>query len=196
MESNVSLNEFKSNLDLVKTYIAETSAKPVTRIEYRTCDESLCDANLFVLPKVNTKDDFEAFVTLCNFQLHFYQEWLLTDTTSENADLIVNLWMQPEVEEYCFEALSPDRIHKEMDWVIQAIQEMLSENQISEKRVKYPAHWGVYVNGESVPVDTTLDELGIGEVISGVGFNLECNSIGILFQTLDSYVLFSWGTGA
>lgn len=196
MERKVSLNEFKLNLDLVKNYIAETSAKPIDRVEYRSCDESMCDANFFVLPKVNTKDDFEAFVTLCNFQLHFYQEWLLSDTTSENADLIVNRWMQPEVERYCFEALSSDRIHKEMDWIIQAIQELLSENKISEKKVKFPTRWGVYVNGESVSIDTTLDELGIGGAISGVGFNLECNSIDILYQTLDSYVFFSWGTGA
>jgi hypothetical protein len=196
VESKVSLNEFKSNLNLVKAYIVESSSKSVTRIEYRTFDEGMCDANLFVLPKAEAKDDFEAFITLCNFQLHFYEDWLLTDTTWENADSIVNLWMQPEVEGYSFVFLSPAEVHKEVDWVIRAIKKLLSENQFSEKKAKDLERWGVYVNGESTSIDTTLDNFGISKVISGIGFNLEWNSIDIMYQTQDSYVLFSWGTGA
>ncbi len=191
METKVSLSEFKSNLDLVKTYIANSSTKKFTCIEYRTFDEGMCEANIFVLPKSEVADEFEAFVTLCNFQLHFYEEWMLSDTTAENADSILNLWMQPEVEGYLYETLSSIKVHKEIDWIISSIIKLLSEERVGDLE-----RWGIFVNDERVTGKATLSDLGIDEIVSGIGFDLEWNSIDIMYQTESDYVFFSWGTGA
>jgi hypothetical protein len=196
VKSKVTLSEFKSNLDLVKAYIIESSTKPVTCIEYRTFDEGMSDANLFVLPKENAKDDFEAFITLVNFQLHFYEEWSLTDSTSESVNSIINLWMLPEIEKHSFETLSPAQVHKEIDSIIKQINILHIENKYKEEAPINHERWGVYVNDENVPIETTLEDLGINDVISGIGLDLEWNSIDIMYQTPSSYVYFSWGTGA
>ena len=196
MESKLSLREFKSNLEMVKAAIADTATKNVMRIEFRTFDEGMCEADLFVLPKREVADEFEAFVTLCTYQLHFYEEWLLTDTTSEEAESIVNLWMQPEVEGFLFKPLSPAEVHKEIDWIIDSILRLLSDQGLSKKRAKYPERWGVYVNGEPISNKTTLEDLGVHDIVSGIGFDLVWNSIQIMYQTADDYVFFSWSTGA
>lgn len=196
MVLKVSLSEFKSNLELVKTYIANSSTKKLTRIEYRTFDEGICDANLFVIPKSEVADEFEAFVHLCNFQLHFYEDWMLSDTTSENANSILNLWMQPEVEGYLYNSLSSSEVHKEIDWIISSIIKLLSDDALSSKKSRNPDRWGIFVNGERVSNETLLSDIGLDEVIGGIGFDLEWNSVDVMYQTESDYVFFSWGTGA
>ena len=196
MESKISLSEFKSNLELVETYIANSSTKKLTRIEYRTFDEGMCDANLFVISKSEIADEFEAFVTLCNFQLHFYEEWSLSDTTSENANSILNLWVQPEIESYLFDKLSSSEVHQEIDWIINSIIKLLSDDSLLLKRARDPDRWGVFVNEERFSSETALLDIGINEILCGIGFALEWNSVDIMYQTKNDYVFFSWGSGA
>ncbi|AUI87915.1 hypothetical protein BS333_16120 [Vibrio azureus] len=196
MESKISLSEFKSNLELVETYIANSSTKKLTRIEYRSFDEGMCDANLFVISKSEVADELEAFVTLCNFQLHFYEEWSLSDTTSENANSILNLWVQPDIESYLFDTLSSSEVHQEIDWIINSIIKLLSDDSLLLKRVRDPDRWGVFVNGERISSETALSDIGLKEIICGIGFALEWNSVDIMYQTKNDYIFFSWGSGA
>jgi len=191
MEFSVFLREIKSNPELIKAYIENSSTKKLTHIEFRTHDE----ANIFVLPKSEVLVDFEAFVTLYSIQLHFFEGWTLSDNTSEDVDNILNLWLQPESEEYLYKEMSSTEVHKEIDWVIGSTIKLLSEDDLSEKKARNPARWGVYVNGERITSGTTLFDLGIDEIISGVCFYLEWNAIMIMYQTETDYVLFCWGTG-
>lgn len=59
MKYKVSLNEFKSNLNLVREYIVNSSTKKLTHIEYRTVHEGMCDVNFFVLPKSEVRNEFK-----------------------------------------------------------------------------------------------------------------------------------------
>jgi hypothetical protein len=195
MESEISLSEFTSNIELVKTYIAEASHKSVTRIEYRTFDEGMCGADIFVIDKDKVHHKFEAFVTLCTFYLHS-KEWPLTDINSKSADTIFKLWMLTEVEAYTFEALSIEQIHGQINWVIGEILKLLADYKGSKETDQYPDLWGVYVNDEAIPIDSTLDDLGLGEILSGIGLDLKWNSVEIMYETPSSYVFFSWETGA
>lgn len=196
MNSKVSLSEFKSSLNLVKTYIENSSTKCVTRIEYRTFHEGMCEADLFILPKNEVKDEFEAFVTLCTYQLHFYEEWVLADTAAKYGDSILNNWMLPEVERYAYASLSSDDVHNEVDSIIRSILDLLNDSALIEERSKDPSRWGVFKNDERVPSETVLSDFGIDGIVSGIGFNLEWNSVDIMYFTDKDYVFFSWGTGA
>jgi len=191
MESSVFSNEIRSNNDLIKTYIKNSSTKNVTYIEYLAYDE----ANIFVLPKSEVLFDFEAFVTLYSTQLHFHEGWTLSDTTSENIDAILNLHLQPESEQYLYKELSSAEVHREIDWVISSTNKLLSDDELSEKGTRKSGRWGVYVNSGRISSGSTLSDLGIDGIISGVALDLEWNAIMIMYQTKSDYVLFCWGAG-
>lgn len=196
VDSKIWLEDFQSNLNLVKKYISESERKTVTRIEFRTFDEGMCDANLFTCLKSEVKNQFDAFVTLCNYQRLFHDGWLLGETNSERSDSIVNLWMQPEIEGYSFELLSGEQVHREIDWIIDAILKILHDSKNSEKLIKDPRRWGIYVDGKVAPAETSLKNLDINKITSGIGFDLDWNSIQIMYETPSAYVFFSWSTGA
>jgi len=174
MESEISLDEFISNIELVKKQVAEASRKLVTRIEYRTHDEGMCNANIFVISKDKVQNQFEAFVTLCTL----------------SADAIFKLWMLPEMEAYTFEALSIEQIHGQIHWVIGETLKLLADYEGSKETDQYPDLWGVYVNDEAIPIDSTLDDLGLGQILSGIGLDLKWNSVEIMYETPSSYVFF------
>lgn len=194
MKSRISLNEFTENLELVRAYIANSPAKNFTCVEYRTFNEGMCEANFFVIPKSEVVDEFEAFIALCNYQIHFYEEWVLSGTTPEYIDSVLNRWMHPEVEGYLYKSLSSDEIHKEIDWIINEIRQLFPDDEFLKNCIDSD-RWGVFVNKERISSKTTLSDLGLDKVTGGVGLNLEWNSVDIIYQTESDYVFFSWATG-
>lgn len=196
MKFNLSKSRFKSNLGLVKNYIANISNKNLTHIEYRSCDEGVCNIDICTIPKTDVIDEFEAFIHLCNYQIHIIDDWKLTDTTLDNAGLILENFLQPEAESYLFKPLSSSNVHESVDWAIESVLELLSNNELVEKKAKYPEQWGIFKDGKRLADDTTLSDLGINNIVSGIGFNLEWNSVELMFDTEDYYVLFTWATGA
>ena len=196
MISTISKEVIEENIDLVKSYILKTKFKEVSRIEYRTFDEGVCDAYIFTIAKSSIVDGIDAFTTLYNSALHFFEYWELSDTTKEDADNITDLWMLPEINKYTFKKLSKDDVHKEIDSLIYTIKSVIKDSVRSGKYKQDPNRWGVYLNNKEFSIDTNFSELGVGEVISGISLEQEFNSVEIMFQTDDLYALFSWGTGA
>lgn len=196
MKPDISLDRFINNPELVKRYIADSVSKDVARIEFRTFDEGLCDATLFSISKDQVEGEFEALITLLNHQLHFDHEWTMAHADTDNADSILQVWMQPEVMRFSFKELSTAQVHEQMDWIIEAIQRRLVEARESGTMTNDPGRWGVFVNNKPVPIETGLRELGIADAVSGAGLNLEWNSVDVMYQTDKHHVLFSWGTAA
>ncbi|MFM2476834.1 hypothetical protein [Celerinatantimonas sp. MCCC 1A17872] len=196
MELKNLLTEFQSNPDLVKRYIALCAEIVPRCIEYRTCDEGMCNANLFVLPKKRVTDSFQAFVLLLNYQLHFYEQWPLTETTLDNAEQIYNLWLLPEVKAYSYKEISSKDIHIQIDGIIKGFQALLTDSKMAEKIQANQEQWGVFVNAHRADDSSSLADFGIDEIISGVGFELEWNAVELMYQTEYDYVYFSWATGA
>lgn len=190
------MSRFKSDLDLVKTYVANIADKNLTHIEYRTCDESMCSIDICMIAKTDVIDEFEAFIHLCNYQIHVIDNWKLSETTIDNAGLILDNFLLPEVANYLFKPLSSNDVHESIDWVIESVLKLLSDNELVEQKTEYPELWGIFRNGKRMADDTTLSDLGINNIVSGVGFDLEWNSIELMYETDSCYVLFSWGTGA
>jgi hypothetical protein len=195
MIEEISSINFKSQIKRVKTYILDTPKKAITRIEYRTFDEGLCDATYFVCPKTDVQNRLEAFVILYNYQLHFHECWMLLDTKVEDLDNIINLWILPQLEKFCFTQLSTDDIRSETQ-IVDEIEELIFKNIDSSKKHQDPDRWGIYVNGE-LALSTDKFKLQISDRIkSGIGLYLDWNLIEIFYETVDEYVLFMWSTGA
>ena len=196
MNSSLSVSKFKSNIELVMKYIANISNKNITHIEYRTRDESIGNIDIFMISKTDVIDEFEAFIHLCNYQIHFIDSWKLSETTLSNAGLILENFLLPEIANYLFRPLRSSDVTESIDWVIESALKLLSDSELVENKAKYPEYWGVFKNGIRMPDDTTIVSLGISNIVSGVGFDLEWNSVELMYESDSYYVLFSWGTGA
>ena len=101
----MSQNNLKSQLDLVKTYITESSMQEITIVEYRTysASEGTDYLEYFIFPKTKTKNTFEAFVKLYNCQLHFW--WMAEDFWMAKVltvDFIIDYFLK-NIDEYCFD---------------------------------------------------------------------------------------------
>lgn len=190
----ISLDNFKQKPDLVENYILDSQAKAITTVEYRTFDEGMCDATFFILPKNNVQSVFEAFVTLCNCYLHFYQEWALSETKPEHIDDIVNRWLLPEMEQYSFTKMSETEIKKQTEPIIEDIVNLIAPNIDSPEKHKYPDRWGIYVNDSLVSCEG-FELPTSNNTLTGVGLDLEWNAVEMFYETTDEYVFFGWGTG-
>ena len=73
----ISLNNLKANLDIVKMYMRETATKVITVVDYVSCDEGMCTAQYCICQKEEIQSSFEAFITLWNYQLHLLEGWVL-----------------------------------------------------------------------------------------------------------------------
>ncbi|MBO1257081.1 hypothetical protein J3L16_15460 [Alteromonas sp. 5E99-2] len=195
MELSISFSQLKANLDVIRKLIANISAINVTHIEYRTFDEGYCNADFFVLSKNEIKDELEAFIVLWTYQLHFYEEWKLTDTNVCSTDSIVNVWMLPTLEKYLFNQLPPDQVSKEIDSMVRSILLCISETSDGDKS-EAPERWGVFKNDMLVSSSTSLSELGLSDINFGIGLSLDWNEIDIMYHTDKDYVFYSWSTGA
>ncbi len=195
MLEEISIINFREQLSLIKKHLLETPKKAIVRVEYRTFDEGLCDAEYFILPKVNVQSILEAFVSLYNCQLHFYECWILSDITVDDLDNVINLWILPQLEKFCLTELSADEILAETQ-IVDSIEDLIFKNMDSSKKHQDPERWGVYVNDE-IALYTGKFKLPISDrIVSGIGLYLEWNLKEIFYETVDEYVLFAWSTGA
>jgi hypothetical protein len=194
----ISLAHCQANIDLVKNYVLASATKNVTEVDYRTADEGMCSANYFIYAKNNGHSSLEAFVTLFNYRLHFEEEWNLASLQPPDADNIVNIWLQPQLEKYCFTPLSVAEIQQETAWIIKNLTKLIVDNlaPVQPSATIWPNHWGIYLNRELVPSPTKFELPIVGEMRSGIGLYLDWNLVEIFYETTAEYVLFSWGTGA
>lgn len=194
MNSKISSEYLCSNIDLAKHYILKNLQTDIKTIEFRTMDEGFCAANYFICSKKYIDDEFEALVTLLNTEIHFYEEWKLSETDASDINNILKNFFIPEWTQLGkFQQLSPKEAEKEIDWIVGGIK-ILIEN-VTPITLGYPSRWGVYVNNKIISNDaefTPFDDA----IRSAFGLDLEWNSKEIFLETDSEFILFSWGTGA
>lgn len=193
----ISLNSIKANLYLVKMHMRETAAKPITVVDYVSCNELMCTAQYCICQKKNFQSSFEAFVILLNYELPLLEGLNLTNSSIE--------WLLRIIEIFCFRELSEIDIKKEIVPIIEDIKEIIAEKNIDPAKKEehlnrlgingYPNHWGIYINKELVPLDGFKLPVA-DEILSGIGLRLEWDDRRIFYETTNEYVLFNWSTSA
>lgn len=190
----ISLKTIKSNLELVKIFLLNSTKAQVDRIEYRTFDEGMCNAVYFIYKKSDFISSLEAFITLLNHELHFYQEWNILETTTEDYNSILDNWLLPVLEKANFHKLTDADIQEETQWIIKNIQQLIDSH---DSRVsKYPDRWGIYTNGVIINSIENFTVPMSSDVKFVLGLEIQWNEVELFYETSNEYVLFSWGTGA
>lgn len=184
------IDEFITKSDLVITKISETAAQPITRVEYRTTDEFYCEAKFCVLAKSEVESDFDAFVKLWSYSIHSDEEWSPSETNLKNARSIYMHHMLAQLETYQFKMLTSRSVHAHIS-IVEEIIDWIDANRTYDEVNRA----GVYVDGESIESCTTLQDLNIFDVVSGIGFRLDWNWKEVMYQTPIAYIYFEWGTG-
>ncbi|MCP3922482.1 MAG: hypothetical protein GY714_07855 [Desulfobacterales bacterium] len=178
---------------MVKNYIMGTKNKDIKCVEYRTRSEGYCTLYFYIIPKIEVKTALEALISLANYALHFFEEWDLEETTEDYLENIINRWILPEYSRYIYTEIDSERVLNEINGIYKGAKEYIIKEKDSEKNKKDSYPMGVFVNSKSVEANYKAP---ISNIISGLGLELEWNSIEIFYETEKEYVLFSWGTGA
>jgi hypothetical protein len=196
MIQEISLNNIKSQIDLVKQYLISSPDRSITRVEYRTFDEGLSQAYYFICAKSNLQNPLAAFITIYNHKLYFEQEWILADLSTEDVENTIQMWLFPELERLCFDKISADEINQQTAWIVAAIEESISEHINTPRTDKYPNRWGIYVDKQLVSPSKKFKLPVSDRILFGLGLILDWNLIEIFYETPDEYIWFSWATGA
>lgn len=185
------LIELGSSESFLSNALVQSLQISVDILEFRTQDEALCSANLFSCGKNQVSHKAIAFFTLLNHALHFYEEWLINETSANDLELLVNKWLLPEIHKAKDISFSDAPI--QIEDITSSIQSRI-KNKISSNSMYNPDNWGVFLNGEKLLEPHELwRPLPNSNVIALAN---EWNEMEFLYETQNSFILFSWGTGA
>lgn len=190
----IDLDVIHSNLDLVKTHMASTSDLTVSRIEFRTFDEILCDANYFYCSKVDVLDSFEAFIKLYNHQMHFNEGWGFDDESIEDRAYILKHHILLELDCVNFNEITGDTVLSETSRITSPILNLL-DNMDASKQKRCPDRWGIYLNNELKTNNAEFVLPFSQKIVRAVALNLEWNEVEIFYETDNEFIYYWWGTG-
>lgn len=200
----LSLNTIQSNLDKVKEILANTKNKSITHIRYSCRREGGDTAEFFIVNKSEVNSIVEAFISLWNYSLHHDQYWNLAESTSQDFDNIVNLWMFNnqnhgfiegyELDDCTFAPISNDIVLKQINalisWILEEIQAHVKKNT----HVFYKEEVGIFVNEEPVGYDLAMSYFKLDEIINAIEIQDEWYDREYLYETPENYVYFVWCT--
>ncbi len=186
-----SLIELSSSGKFLSNALTQSLQIGVDLLEFRTRDEALCSANLFSCSKSQVSHEAIAFLTLLNHALHFYEGWLMNETNVNDLELIANKWLMPEIHK-ARDTSHSDALIQIKD-ITSSIQYHIKE-KIKSSSMYNPDHWGVFLNGgkllEPHEVWLPLQNCNV------IALANEWNEMEFLYETPNSFILFSWSTGA
>jgi hypothetical protein len=195
--NDISLEIIESNLKLVREALFGAIDIKVNLIEYRTFDEGLSTAHYFICQKADFNSSLAAFITLLNFEQHFYEEWNISETTQENYDSILENFLLPALRKAKFKSMTEVDVYLQTHSITGSIERLIKEVKgDSTKQISYPDRWGVYCNGclssshENFVLPISHDIKMAWEL------QLEWNIVELFYETSEEYVLFSWCTCA
>ncbi len=187
---NLKIQELISNQTVFKQMLIESLKIPVECFEYRTFDECLCSANYFICSKKECTNSQQAFVTLINYELHFYQGWNIHETNEKDLDSISNIWLTPSLKQTKTKIITANESSNGVESIVNSIENCINQNMTSNT----PERWGVFLNDRRITGKPSIITSPISEPV--IALNYEWNDIELFYETPSTYVLFSWDTGA
>lgn len=186
------------NVGEFKNRLGQSFTIPVTTISYRTFHEYFCDAHFFKIAKSACKDSTQAFVTLMNFSLHFYEGWQFDEQAMNDGELldgILHNWLLADLKIYQPHSVSSHDVSSEIKGFIAAISDCIDckLNGVEAERELYLlSRWGFFKNNQRIAAPVHLD---LPENFPSIATRFEWNEVEVYFETKDAYVFYSWGTG-
>jgi hypothetical protein len=174
--------------------MASTSDLAVSRIEFRTFDEILCDANYFYCSKVDVLDSFEAFIKLYNHQMHFNEGWGFDNESIEDRAYILKHHILLELDCVNFNEITGDTVLSETSRITSPIFNLL-DNMDASKQKRSPDRWGIYLNNELKTNNAEFVLPFSQKIVRAVALNLEWNEVEIFYETDNEFIYYWWGTG-
>ncbi len=171
--------------------LVQSSQIGVDILEFRTIDESWCSAVLFSCKKNVCVEKYVSFLALLNHELHFYQEWNISETSPSDLELIAKNWLMPEINNAV--DIPASEAASQIGGITSSIRQCIEEvpNSVT---LDHPDRWGVFLNGsrllESHKVWLPSSNCNV------IALSNEWNGMEFLYETPASFILFSWGTGA
>ncbi len=191
---DISLNLIREQYEYCLDLITESLNRKVDCIEYLTDDEYWCFPNILITPQSEYQNDFEAFLTLINVQLHLDEEWKLSETTSENAHLVHQSLLR-YLNSYKLTDISSTKIKEKIEYIVQGAQEEI----IAGKSIKSDKNYsGIFFNGEKIFLNekSPFNIPELDQIHTGVSLTSYSNELLLFYKTQENYCYFSWGTGA
>lgn len=183
-----------ANMDLIESCVLDSSKKTYDLIELISPEEGIGTASLLVLPREQVTGDLDAFITLSNIYLHYFEQWKLAEVTLDHARGIIEYHLLPNLKRYLYKKLTPEEISDQV--ILAGIDGFLQLTSKRSRRDKTVAMVEVYFNGNKVRENLTAKDLGVNDAGHGIGLSLDWNGQKIFYCTERYYDFFSLHSSA
>lgn len=197
MESNLDcslVEELLAAPGLMRHHLLHALATPVEVLEFRTRDEGLCDARFYYCGKAQAAMPAQALIALLNRELHQVEEWALEETTPEHVGDLMERWLLPELANAQPTRVDIDKATLEITSLGDTIRSAILARQADPARPYHSDRWGIFRDGQPQPLDTPI----LPEPLIAPALALQDNWNEKLYfcETRDTWLLYSWATGA
>jgi hypothetical protein len=163
----------------------------VDHIEYRTFDEGLCSANIFLCKKSENSIASLCYLSLMIHAVHFYEEWRIEETLNSELHSIAEKWLIPAIQKV--KNVPHEDARRNVQKIVSSIENCISE-KLNSGATFHPDRWGVFFNNRPQANYHPLKHLPYESDVLALAD--EWNNVEYLYETPNFFALFSWGTGA
>ncbi|GAC1029557.1 hypothetical protein thsps21_03840 [Pseudomonas sp. No.21] len=197
MESNLDrslVEELLAAPGLMRQCLLHALTTPVEVLEFRTRDEGLCDARLYRCARSGVATPAQALIALLNRELHQVEEWAWEETTPEHVGDLMERWLLPELANARPTRVDTDKATLEITSLGDAIRHAIIERRANPARPWHSDRWGIFRDGQPQPLDTPI--LPEPLIAPALALQDSWNEKLYFCETRDTWLLYSWATGA
>ncbi|EQM67928.1 hypothetical protein QYE80_08560 [Pseudomonas tohonis] len=197
MESNLDrslVEELLAAPGLMRQHLLHALTTPVEVLEFRTQDEGLCDARLYHCGKAQAATPAEGLIALLNRELHQVEEWAMEETTPEHVGDLMERWLLPELANAQPTGVDIDKATLEITSLGDTIRSAILARHADTGRPYHGGRWGIFRDGQPQPLDTPI--LSEPLIAPALALQDSWNEKLYFCETHDTWLLYSWATGA
>lgn len=197
MESNLDrslVEELLAAPGLMRQCLLHALTTPVEVLEFRTRDEGLCDARFYYCGKAQAATPAQALIALLNRELHQVEEWAMEETTPEHVGDLMERWLLPELANAQPTRVDIDKATLEITSLGDTIRSAILARHADTGRPYHGGRWGIFRDGQPQPLDTPI--LSEPLIAPALALQDSWNEKLYFCETHDTWLLYSWATGA
>lgn len=197
MESNLDrslVEELLAAPGLMRQCLLHALTTPVEALEFRTRDEDLCDARFYYCGKAQAATPAEGLIALLNRELHQVEEWAMEETTPEHVGDLMERWLLPELANAQPTRVDIDKATLEITSLGDTIRSAILARHADTGRPYHGGRWGIFRDGQPQPLDTPI--LPEPLIAPALALQDSWNEKLYFCETHDTWLLYSWATGA
>lgn len=187
--ATIDLKRIFKNREALRNVLLATRTTNSHTIELVSGDEGLGNAYFFQLDKSAAISPAEALAILLNVELHFYEEWQISETNEENIDLVIDNWLLKNADHLKLLDVPADTALADVAEIANSIIRHLALQGGSR-----PGRGGIYIDkAKTEDLPTALLASSASVVLGNFS---RWNEREVFYDTPSHYVLFSWSTSA